>query len=165
MRSDWKKVVVERPRWGSRAPNKKFGARLRFVPDHEYEEQPKRVPPSESYRGFQKSFTDVLGPLQRLLNRNVGRPWNKVHSELCTVLDKRKVTGRHVLDHIECMVEKNGLERDGRIIVQIYGREEPVRGFYVHPRTGLLCFAPRETHRERKRKKMLAEPVTRLHFG
>jgi hypothetical protein len=165
MRSDWKKVVVERPRWGSSTPNKKFGARLRFIPDHDYEEQPKRVPLSESYRGFQKSFTDVLGPLERLLHRNVGRPWNKVHSELCSVLDGRKVTGRHILDHLDGMVARNGVfERDG-IIARIFGREEPVRGFYVHPRTGLLCFAPRESHRELKRKKLLAEPVTRLYLG
>lgn len=35
-----KKVVVERPRWGSRQSNRKFSARLKYVPGHEYAEQP-----------------------------------------------------------------------------------------------------------------------------
>lgn len=40
MRPDMKKVVVERPRWGSRQSNRKFSARLKYVPGHEYAEQP-----------------------------------------------------------------------------------------------------------------------------
>lgn len=41
MRSDMKKVVVERPRGQSYVPNRKFGARLPYLPDHDYDEQPK----------------------------------------------------------------------------------------------------------------------------
>src|SRR5215468_8483179 len=68
MRSDMKKVVVERPRWGSRVRNQKFGARLRYIEGHDYEEQPKKARGFESYHdGCGKYFTDVLGPLVRFL--------------------------------------------------------------------------------------------------
>ena len=103
-----KKVVVERPRGQSYVPNRKFGARLRYVPGHDYEEQPKRVGISASYRDYgysAKWFTDVLGPLKRFLEKNVGRTWNNVYSEMCASLDKRKATGKHIFDHAMDMVE------------------------------------------------------------
>src|SRR5437763_3866561 len=98
MRSDMKKVVVERPRWGSRLRNEKFGARLRYIPGHDYDEQPRKARGFESYGegGCGKYFTDVLGPLERFLRTNIGRPWDKVYSELCAGLDKRKTTGLHI---------------------------------------------------------------------
>jgi hypothetical protein len=105
-----KKVVVERPRGQSYVPNRKFGARLPYLPDHDYDEQPKRVGISASYRDYgysAKWFTDVLGPLRRFLEKNVGRPWNDVYSEMCTSLDKRKATGKHIFDHAMDMVETN----------------------------------------------------------
>src|SRR2546423_10092554 len=69
MRSDMKKVVVERSRWGSRLRNQKFGARLQYIPDHDYDEQPKKARGFESFHnGWGKSFTDVLGPLYRYLH-------------------------------------------------------------------------------------------------
>ena len=78
MRSDMKKVVVERPRWGSRRRNEKFGAKLRYSPDHDYEDQPKKARGFESYGdGCGKYLTDVLSPLERFLRTNIGRPWDK----------------------------------------------------------------------------------------
>ena len=176
MRSDMKKVVVERPRWGSRLRNEKFGARLRYVPDHDYDEQPKKARGFESYHnGWGKSFTDVLGPLSRFLHSNLGRPWDKVYSEMCASLDKRKVTGRHIFQHLQDMVELNCYEGDdGKVRYKQYRHSWPgdnaynqeVGGFYVHPRTGLLRFASgRESYRERRRKEMLAKPMTRLMLG
>src|SRR5262249_24318389 len=106
MRSDMKKVVVERPRWGSRVRNQKFGVRLRYVEGHDYEEQPKKTKGFESYHdGWGKEFTDVLNPLKRFLRTNVGRPWDKVYSVLCAGLDKRKTTGLHIFQHLKQMIE------------------------------------------------------------
>jgi hypothetical protein len=105
----------------------------------------------------------VLGPLQRFLEKNVGRPWNDVYSEMCASLDKRKATGQHIFDHAKDMVETNCfIGANGKIHRLRWGSEEEVYGLYVHPRTGLLCRALRPTKRELKRKRLLAEEVTRL---
>jgi hypothetical protein len=167
MRSDMKKVVVERPRWGSRRRNEKFGAKLRYIPDHDYDDQPKKVRGFESYGegGCGKYFTDVLGPLYRFLRSNVGRPWNKVYSELCAGLDKRKATGLHIFQHLESMVRRDCYIDDNRKVRCIKDRDREVSGFYVHPRTGLLCEAPRQSSRERKRTRLQFEPVTRFMLG
>lgn len=148
-----KKVVVERPRWASRQRNNKFGLRLRYIPDHDYDEQAKKARGFESYVGaYKKSFTDVLGPLERFLRKNVARPWTKVYSELSAGLDKRKATGKHIFDHVDDMVEKNCfIGDDGSVYAIRWGGERPVTGIYVHPRTGLLCeVSPRKRQRRRQ---------------
>ena len=163
MRPDMKKIVVERPRGGSRVRNQKFGARLRYIEDHDYEDQPKKARGFESYHdGWGKEFTDVLNPLVRFLRSNVGRPWDKVYSELSANLDKRKTTGRHICQHVEQMVEREcyvdeyGKVRYSRYRGYIFGGgdDQQVRGYYVHPRTGLLCEGRRQTRRERTRELM-----------
>jgi hypothetical protein len=158
MRSDMKKVVVERPRWGSRVRNNKFGARLRYIEGHDYEEQPKKPKGFESYHdGCGKMFTDVLGPLARFLRSNLGRPWDKVYGELCAGLDKRKATGLHIFQHLERMVSLHCYFGDDRKVYSLgRGRECEVQGYYVHPRTGLLCEVRRESKRERRLKAMRA---------
>lgn len=155
-----KKVVVERPRRGSRQRNNKFGARLRYIPDHDYEDQPRKPRGFQSYgtSGSRKWFTDVLGPLSGFLRKNVGRPWDKIYSELCAGLDKRKTTGKHIFDHVNDMVQRNCfIGQDGRVWAVSWGIEQPVGGMYVHPRTGLLCDTKAETRLERKRKRQQAE--------
>ena len=174
MRPDMKKVVVERPRWGSRIRNQKFGARLRYIPGHDYDEQPKKAKGFESlHDGSGKEFTDVLGPLYRYLRSNLGRPWDKVYSEMCAGLDKRKATGRHIFEHLKFMVELDCyVGDDGKVFYKQYRHpfygssdDQKVRGFYVHPRTGLLCYKPRrETNRQRRRKEMLARQVDWLRL-
>lgn len=158
MRSDMKKVVVERPRSRSRQRNNKFGARLRYIPDHDYDDEPKKPRGFESYTaGSRKWFTDVLGPLAGFLRKNIGRPWDKVYSELCANLDKRKATGKHIFDHIKGMVQtKCFIGEDGRVWA-IDWAERPVGGMYVHPRTGLLCDTPTISKRERRREREKAE--------
>lgn len=160
MRPDMKKVVVERPRWGSRQRNRKFGARLKYVPDHDYDEQPKKPRGFESYGVRGKEFTDVLGPLQRFLEKNVGRPWNDVYSEMCACLDKRKATGKHIFDHAMDMVETNCFfSANGKVCCRRWGSEREVDGLYVHPRTGLLCCPRPESKRKRNRRELLAQEV------
>jgi len=168
-----KKVVVERPRWGSRQSNRKFSARLRYVPGHDYEEEPKKAYGFESHRidrsrkYFAKEFTDVLGPLIGFLRKNVGRPWDKVYSELCGGLDKRKVTGLHIFQHLEDFVETNCCFVEGKPChVGGWGGGYPVRWFYVHPRSGLLCQAPpkRPGVRKARRAAELTKETTFLRL-
>ena len=84
MRSDMAKVVTERPRRGHGNPSKKWGRRLG---KNEYDAEdhgPTRAPIARhhQYGWNAKEFSDLLGPLRRYLRKQVGRPWNKVWSEI-----------------------------------------------------------------------------------
>ena len=164
MRADMHKVVVERERGGMRG-NRKWSKRLQFVPDADYDDQPKFASSGRrrQYGHRSKWFTDVLGPLEGFLRSHLGRPWDKVHSELRQGLDVRKVTGRHIFDHLENMVETYvsiGADR------KVYARPEgwQVTGFYVHPKTGLLCFAQRQSARQRKKERLQRQEIDEIRI-
>jgi len=54
-----------------------------------------------------KMFRDKLGPAHRWLVAQVGRPWDKVHSELRQRFDTRTTAGRHVVeDHMIAWVRR-----------------------------------------------------------
>lgn len=167
MRSDMKKVVIERPRGQSNAPNRKFGARLPYIPDHDYDEQPKRVGISASYRDYgysRKWLRDLLGPLTRFLQKNIGRPWNEVYSEICATLDRREITGHHLISHLKDEVETNCFMGANRKVWYLrWGSDlREVEGFYVHPQTRLLCRALQPNKRALQRRQLLAEDVAWL---
>ena len=44
------------------------------------------------------SFADRFKAVERYLQTNAGRPWNKVFSELCSKYDRRSVKGWHLID-------------------------------------------------------------------
>lgn len=49
----------------------------------------------------QRCFSDKLSPAQRWLERQLGRPWDRVRSELFARFDTRTTAGRHILfDHL-----------------------------------------------------------------
>ena len=158
MREDMHKVVVERGRHGSDRKSRKWGQRLPVIPEADYDDQPKFASSARrrQYGYSHKWFSDVLGPLRRLLCSNLGRPWDKVFSELRQGLDVRKVTGRHIFDHLESMVETHcWIGEDCRTYTVRWGREHEVEGFYVNPKTGLLCFRERPSARQRKKAQLL----------
>jgi hypothetical protein len=61
----------------------------------------------------QKSFNENLNPLLGYLHRSVGRPWDKVYSEICEAFDTRKVINRHILVHLADFVILDAVMRDG----------------------------------------------------
>jgi hypothetical protein len=140
MREDMGKIITERERRGSSLPSLKTGCSIRWNGfDAEYD-HPKRQSASQGRQygyGEGKEFTDVLGPLRRWVGKQVGRPWNKVYSEICQVIDKRKVTHAHVLDHLYNWVCRNPF-RDTKGVWRERGRAYYTPEFIVHPRTGLL---------------------------
>jgi hypothetical protein len=59
-----------------------------------------------------RSFDDKLGPARRWLRSQVGRPWDKVRSDLFERFDTRTTAGRHIVfDHLLKEVPTQPFER------------------------------------------------------
>lgn len=140
MRADMDKVIVERPRLGSRLPSRKKGYR-KYCQQAGIENLPRREPLPGRWRGRQRFLNEHLGPMRRFLRSRVGRPWNRVHQELCEHVSFDNAVQKHVLTHVFDYVCRYVEER-GRAIVRT---DNWFRGFvlrtgemYVCPRTGIL---------------------------
>jgi hypothetical protein len=146
MRKDMAKVVTEAPRRGHGNPSSKWGRRLTKdeydLDDHGASRAP--ISPRRQYGWNAKEFSDVLGPLRRYLHKQVGRPWDKVWSEITHTLDRRSLTGQHIFDHIRWEVEQDAwIGNDGRLYhKRRWGAIELMSGLYVHPVNRLLCCKP-----------------------
>jgi hypothetical protein len=140
------KIVTERPRSGHANPSRKWGRRLNPKEFDLDDHGPTRAPiaPRRQYGSNWKEFSDLLGPLRRYLRKQVGRPWEKVWSEITRTLDSRSLTGQHIFDHIRWEVEQEAwIGDDGAIYrKRQWGSVQPVTGLYVHPVTRLLRHAP-----------------------
>jgi hypothetical protein len=155
MRDDMAKVVTERPRYGHRNPSKKTGGpRIRQADIEQDYDEPTRLPTARGRQyGYKaKEFADLINPLRRFLRSCVGRPWNKVHSELSQKLDRRSLTGRHIWGHVmseietDCHIGEDRVAYSNRRTFLRHGGY-PVDGLYVHPKTGLI----RDQRRPRRR--------------
>lgn len=169
MRSDMSKVVIERPRhkYWKTLGSVKTGQRIRrYDENNEYDDLPKREKYSMHWQGGGKSagkcFSDLIGPLLRYLRSNVGRPWDKVYSEMCEHLDFRKTIGRHIFEHVQGIVSLHcSMGEDGKIYELTGWRpDRPVEGLYVHPRTGLLCWKGAVARKKKVQAQLAALPVT-----
>jgi hypothetical protein len=157
MRNDMANVVTERPRRGHSNKSKKTtGRRIRaYDPDREYDEAT-RLPVARGRQyGYEaKEFSDLINPLRRYLRSCVGRPWNKVHSELSQKLDRRSLSGSHIWDHVMWEIETDchiGEDRLAYSNDRTYRLSEgPIVGLYVHPATGLI-----REQRRRLRKRII----------
>lgn len=142
MRSDMGKVITERPRSKSNLPTAKFGKSIAWRGWEEDYAEPKYASGAKGtlYGWEEKQFTDVLGPIYKFLDAQVGRPWNKVYSELSQVLDKRKLTHKHVFDHVEMYVERHvRMGHDGQYYpTNAIFTWNAVKGLFVCPRTSLI---------------------------
>jgi len=50
--------------------------------------------------GDRKDFGENLSPLWRYLQKQVGRNWDKVYSEICENMDRRSAVGGHIFEHL-----------------------------------------------------------------
>jgi hypothetical protein len=61
-----------------------------------------------------KGFADKLGPPQRWLRSQVGRPWDKVRSEMVARFNPRSLAGQHIIfDHLLQSVANNHVHERG----------------------------------------------------
>lgn len=141
MRPDLFEVIIERPRYGSGD---------RHPRDHrpiDPETAPKQAPMRPRPRT--KCLSDNLAPLYRFLDAHVGKPWDKVYSELRAGLSTGSTVQLHILQHLHHHVELHVLMVNGVPCHNTgWGRGSPLvsRGrhgmLYVCPKTGLLRRAP-----------------------
>lgn len=147
------KVIVERSRRGGDDGYKWRKNR------RQAKRNPEEAPQPRSMRGFygwdKKALNENLNPLERFLNAQVGRPWNDVYSEVCANIKLSNAVQRHILEHLDHMVEVNVIMGVTKVCalgicgrIQLYGGE-----LYVHPETGLLCKVPGSRYPWRKDKK------------
>ena len=87
------KVIVERPRWNSGRGKNGRRANLsdELLPKFEGTKRP---------HANRKGRTDLLGPLKRWLQAQVGRPWDEVYSEACAVIKPDSIVRAHIKTHL-----------------------------------------------------------------
>jgi hypothetical protein len=150
MRSDFDKVLVERPRlkrgdWLGGGKEVGFRQRLAHIAD---EVAPSKISMKVGHEN-RKWLNENLAPLKRFLRSNVGRPWEKVYSEICAGIDRRNVVQAHIFEHLFGFVETRVRavpSKNGKYTVfQVLNWQQewvPIedRGtyFFVDPRTGIL---------------------------
>jgi hypothetical protein len=87
-----------------------------------------------SRKGVGTFFHDKLGPAERWLASNVGRPWDKVRAALFARFDTRTTAGRHIVfDHMLRSVSEHGIPSCGFTLH---------RRSFVVDRHGILRHAP-----------------------
>ncbi len=135
VREDMYKVIVERPRRGKEGGA--AAARLRRDFDG-----PMRLGMRAGY-GY-RNLNENLAPLRRYLRAQLGRPWNKVFSEICAGIDRRNTVQQHIHQHIRDFIAIDVEVREGRLVDRA-DRWKFLRsdfGFfqelYVDPRSGLI---------------------------
>lgn len=168
MRADMGKVLVERPRPGSRdgsRPRKGYDRQLRKELARDAE---RRRESMTARTGGTRFFNEHLAPLRRFLNSNVNRPWNKVYAEICQHVDRGNVVQKHILTHLFDYVvtevilidDKPHDGRPGYRYGEPLDRTTGYHQWYVCPRTGLLR---RSRHVPRRRKTI--EPPKRVRVN
>jgi hypothetical protein len=168
MRADMAKVLVERPRLGGgfRGPDKGYRQKVREA-IAAGDGGPVREGIKAPHRLYRKTFNEHLGPLRRYINSQVGRPWNKVYSEICAHIDRGNVVQKHILTHLFDYVVTNAILIDGEPCYgegpgTLYG--QPLREsysynrWYVCPKSGVLKRAQTRPKRDRRRKRSSAAP-------
>ena len=154
MREDMYKVIVERPRRGK--DGNAAAARLR----NDFN-GPTRLRARAGY-GY-RSLNENLAPLRRYLRAQVGRPWDKVFSEICANIDRRNTVQQHIHQHICNFIAIDVGIREGqwvdlanrwRFLPSNFGIYQEL---YVDPHSGLIrlnkdCHSWRQSAARRRQR-------------
>jgi hypothetical protein len=146
MREDMARVIVERPRILDSIARKG----RRRPPDEEPKQLGMRR--SQRERGGYKVLNENLAPLRRFLESQVGRPWDKVFSEIAERLRADSTVQQHVRDHLRDFVAT----RPRRGIAVWYSRDNETlwhQPLYVDPRDGILKRTDRLPEQRARRRR------------
>jgi hypothetical protein len=109
MRSDFSKILVERERSGSTTGYiSSRRNRRKFNDQRNFEDASKcgKIKTVHGYYGT-KALNENLSPLKRFLLSRVGQNWDKVYSEICSVMDKDNTVQAHIFQHLWRYVQKD----------------------------------------------------------
>ena len=169
MRDDMFEVIIERPRVGS---HRRFVRRKGRIDD----KTTARLDPDKLVMQIglksaamgkvrPKYLNENLKPLQRYLEGQVNRPWDKVWSDICANLKTASTVQQHVRDHVADLVAVQVVVKDGKHHVNSWGRLVPLANtrfsLYVDPRTGILRPNRQRKTRRQARARELAEAKER----
>jgi hypothetical protein len=122
MRADFFHLLLERSRTGGR--NNRKGRHVAW----------KDAPSKQSMKKAHtdhKQLNENLAPLKRYLGQQVGRPWNKVNSEIRVHLSPDSAVQLHIIGHLKDFIEVHTVEDKGVYYrVSYYG--------YLPIRSGML---------------------------
>lgn len=101
--------------------------------------------PLNKMRGWdRKGFGENLAPLKRFINKQLGRPWDKVYSEICQFNKKTGAVGIHIFQHLyQYITVKTRKEEDGRVFdaeytYRHYDGELRFGDLYVDPNDNII---------------------------
>lgn len=137
------KVIVERPRRGSRGPFK-YGRRKNVPLD----DLPTKAGIRRAWNSWSTDWRELnenLRPLKRYLRKQVGRRWDDVYRDISQHLRATNAVQQHVRDHVRDEVYRNvRVGAKGRVYAIsdtrfVGGWRELRKGdLYVDPRSGVL---------------------------
>lgn len=139
MRADMFKVIVERPRRGSR-----YAPAVKLKKDRNPYKQIGLKRHVREKNIISKGLNENLAPLVRFIQRRVGRRWDDVFGEICAGLDTGSTVKMHVREHLGDFVligiargRHGELLHEGRVIRP---DRRNCRGseYYVDPDDGVL---------------------------
>jgi hypothetical protein len=142
------KIICERPRHQSRIATtddpKGYKKKL-LGKDSDLEDLPSKESMTRKYGYDRKELNEHLNPLRRFLVAQVGRPWDKIFSEVCENINLNSTVQRHIRQHLFDTVEENTYTgADGKFWYRsAYGSaEHPIcesyKDLFIDPETGLL---------------------------
>lgn len=173
MREDMCKIIVERPRL-IRGDWLRGGREDGFRQFLNSEDRPNKIGIRAGHVN-RKWLNENLAPLRRFLISSVGRPWDKVRSEVLTNIDQCSTVQQHIMEHVDdyvitdVMVTPRGELQPGKRGVVFryrppYSRtgalelvEESRSPLFVDPRTGILRETHAQTHRKQTARTASAE--------
>lgn len=147
MRPDMQHLLVEGghawKEWPSKCP-KSWKKRCRIRNSEDRDDESLLAP------RFRPQFSENLPPLRRFLERQVGRPWDKVYSEIRAHVNADTAVQYHILQHLYDRLIVHVQEDDQGRLWSIGWTWKPIRLdvptrwplLYVCPRTGLLKRTP-----------------------
>jgi hypothetical protein len=147
MRDDMAQVIVERPRLPDNKSRKGRTRPLDELPSHESMRRPHQI------RGEGKTLNENLRPLRRYLERQVGRPWDKIYAEIAANLRVDNTVQQHVRDHLRDFVAVQPRYQNQGWRSAVRGNTLWWQPLYVDPLTGLLCRTDRLPEEKARRKR------------